>query len=274
MLHRLLLWLTLCLALGLSACTALESQALEAQATATATQTPSPSPTIVWFPPTNTPTPLPSPVFVPTPDQRPGLGAVIYQDDFEERTRWQTFSGATGSVAYGIDELTIAISQPKGILLSLSKEPFLDDFYLEITANPSLCRGADAYGLLLRATTYVDYYRFLISCSGELRLERVKNGRVALLQDWTPSGQVPPGSPLLLRLGVWTAGNEMRFFVNDIYQFRASDPVWRSGNIGVFARSGGENALTVSFSDLIVRSVGAAPRSSAPTPQPASAGEG
>jgi hypothetical protein len=32
-----------------------------------------------------------------------------------------------------------------------------------------------------------------------------------------------------------------------------------SGSLGVFARSGGEMAVTVSFSDLVVREVGANP---------------
>jgi hypothetical protein len=44
----------------------------------------------------------------------------------------------------------------------------------------------------------------------------------------------------------------MRFFINDQYQFSVSDPLFPSGAIGVFVRSAGETAVTVSFSDLDV----------------------
>jgi len=47
----------------------------------------------------------------------------------------------------------------------------------------------------------------------------------------------------------------MRFFVNDQYQFTVSDPLLPGGNLGVFARSGGEMDVTVSFTDLIVRDI-------------------
>ncbi len=174
----------------------------------------------------------------------------MLEETFEETSFWQTQRSTAGSVAFGKKELTLAIAQPQGMLYSLRSQPILENFYLEVTVNPSLCRDTDAYGLLLRAASPQDTYRFLISCNGMLRLERIKNRKVVILQDWTPSAQVPPGSPLVLRLGVWMLNNEMRFFVNDVYQFGVHDPIWRSGQIGVFARSGGKNALTVNYSNL------------------------
>ncbi len=220
------------------------------------TDTPSPSATptatIQWFPPTDTPRPLATPTTQPTPDLRPGIGKLILEDDFEQNSPWQTQRSAAGSVAFGKQELTLAIAQPQGVLFSFRREPALDNFYLEITANPSLCRGADVYGLLLRAASPQDTYRFLIACNGMLRLERIKNSKVVILYDWTPSAQVPPGSPLVLRVGVWMLNNEMRFFINDVYQFGIHDTVWQRGSIGVFARSAGKNALTVNFSNLAI----------------------
>jgi hypothetical protein len=44
----------------------------------------------------------------------------------------------------------------------------------------------------------------------------------------------------------------MRFFINDEFQFSINDRILATGLIGVFARSGGETAVTVSFSDLVV----------------------
>jgi hypothetical protein len=47
----------------------------------------------------------------------------------------------------------------------------------------------------------------------------------------------------------------MRFFVNDEYQFTINDPMLPSGSVGVFARSRGENAVTVNFSELVIREI-------------------
>jgi hypothetical protein len=66
---------------------------------------------------------------------------------------------------------------------------------------------------------------------------------------------VPPGAPSSSRLGVWAVGNEMRFFVNNHYQFTISDPLLLSGSVGVFARSTIDWPLTVNFSDLVIYSV-------------------
>ncbi len=141
------------------------------------------------------------------------------------------------------------------MLLSFRKATNLTDFYLELTSNLGMCRGDDNYGVLVRSASLQDSYRFLITCDGQIRLERVKNGQIALLQDWTLSGQVPPGSPLVLKLGIWAVGSDLRFFINDVFQFAARDNVLTVGTVGVFSRASGQNPLTVSFTDLKVSSV-------------------
>lgn len=219
------------------------------------TLTPSQTGTIVWFPPTRTPTPMPSVIIEPTVAQRIGVGSEILSDDFSDASRWSHGESAAGRVSVGSGELTLANPGERGLLFSLRSSTNLSDFYLEMTSNVSLCRGDDSYGVLLRSASAQDFYRFVVTCAGQIRLERVVNGQAALLQDWLYSGQVPPGSPLVLRLGVWAVGGEMRFFINDYYQFTASDPVFRSGGVGVFSRVASGNPLTVSFSNLTVYSV-------------------
>jgi hypothetical protein len=251
--------LIICLSILLSGCS---SQFL-AQPTLIPTDTPQPTltitPTTVWFPPTDTPTFMPTQAILPTANQKPAVEEELLADDFTDPAQWSTGLVAAGSVAFGEKELTLAVSQPKGALLSLRKAPLPQNFYLDITVDLSLCRGSDAYGLLLHASSPVDYYRYVISCTGQLRLERIKNSQLAILQDWTPAGPVPPGSPLLLRLGVWAAGSEMRFFINDEFQFSARDPVFTGGTLGVFARSVNDTPVTVSFSDLHVYALGTLP---------------
>jgi len=246
-------WVVFAALLALSACAPPVAPAQESPAeTPTATHTPPATETIVWFPPTPTRTPAPTIAIEPTPDLRPARGPELLVDDFSDAGHWQVGQSDSGSIAYGRNELTLAVRQPRAALTSLRDGPELGDFYLEITTKANLCRGADMYGLLLRAASPDDYYRFLINCNGELRLERIMEGRSLPLVDWTQSGIVPVGSPVVLRIGVSASGNELSFYINDLHQFDISDPVHSSGVVGVYVRSTGDSALTISFSDLVV----------------------
>jgi len=212
-----------------------------------------PTPTTVWFPPTATFTPFPtSTALPPTPEQRPGIGALLLQDDFSSGQSWALSEKEGASARMGKDELSIAISMKRIYHFSLRLEPQLGNFYAEITANPSLCRGLDEYGLLIRAQSANDYYRFSLSCDGQVRLDRILHGQASSPQPWLLSGDVPPGGPSSSRLGVWAVGAEMRFFVNGNFQFAVNDGQIPSGALGVFARSASDEALSVNFADLSV----------------------
>lgn len=211
--------------------------------------------TIEWFSPTVTPTPFPTQQITPTLDFRPGLGEAILSDDFSDPDVWTLGRTSSGNIALGVNELTIAISEPNSYDYSVRQEPILEDFYLEITTSPTLCRGEDEYGLLLRMSSQKNFYRFSLSCDGKVRLDRIVEGAASSPQPWMISASVPSGAPSTSRLGVWAVGNEMRFFINDQHQFTITDPLLPLGNIGVFARSTGDKAVTVNFSDLIVQQV-------------------
>ena len=210
------------------------------------------TPTVVWFPPTETPTPNPTRVITPTEDLRPNTGDILFEDDFSTRTGWTLSHSQTGSVAYGKNELTIAIGETNAYLFSVHEQPIFSDFYLEITAEPNLCNDLDEYGVLIRVTPKIDYYRFSLSCNGQIRLDRVIGGQASSPQPWMLSGAVPPGAPSSSRLGISAEGEEMSFFVNGQYQFSIHDPSLTSGGVGVFARSTNNTAVTVNFSDLVV----------------------
>ena len=224
------------------------------------TDTPTPTitstPTIIWFPPTATATFLPTVIPSPTPELRPGVAGILLEDDFSTTDHWLTGDLGKGVIALGLNELTLALSQPKGYLFSFRDEPTFDDFYAEITASTSLCTGLDEYGMLIRYNSQVDFYRFSLSCNGQTRLDKLVGGTASSPQPWLASQSVPSAAPSESRLGVWASGSDLRFFINDEFQFAVSDRTLPRGMIGVFARSGGENAVTVSFSDLVVYQVG------------------
>ncbi len=230
-----------------------------------ATQTPLPSPTIIWFPPTATPTPQTLSTQVPTPEQKPGIGGVIFTDDFSSPLLWNTAISDQATVDVSRNRLTIAV-QPGQSTLSLRQGVILRNFYAEITAKPSLCKGKDDYGMLVRAPNNVAYYRFALTCDGTARVERISIGTRAVLQTPMPSGDVPSGAPGEVRIGVWAVGSELRFFLNGRYQFSVNDRNYLSGAIGVFAHAAGDTPVTVTFSDLAVYDVTYSPPPKTPIP--------
>jgi hypothetical protein len=225
--------------------------------TPTLTQVPAltPTETVVWFPPTPTFTPFPTRMVTPTVDLRPGIGDLLLEDNFNDPDAWELERNEQGSIALGKNELTIAIGKQKVYLSTLRRRTDLSNFYLEITASPSMCRGQDEYGLLLRATGKNNFYRFSVSCDGQARLDRLSGAEASSPQPWVLSGAIPPGAPSVSQLAVWAQGSEMRFFVNDEYLFTVRDPLFPSGTLGVFVRSTGEQAVTVNFSKLVVKKI-------------------
>lgn len=212
-------------------------------------------PTVIWFPPTATPTVVPTPITTPTQDMRPSIGRILFEDDFADPKAWTLNQSESGSVALGKSELTIAIGETNAYLFSVRAEPTFTDFYLEITAETSLCRGLDEYGVLFRVSPNIDYYRFSLSCNGQVRLDRISGGQASSPQPWLLSGSVPPGAPSSSRIGISAVGPKMSFFVNGHYQFSIQDPLFSSGGVGVFARSTEKKAVTVNFSNLVIYEV-------------------
>jgi hypothetical protein len=226
------------------------------------TDTVPPTATIVWFPPSATPTLLTFPTYTATPEMSPGIGKVTLSDDFSDDSVWDTAVSDQGSAAISRNRLTLAV-QPGVYLASVRHDVTLSDFYAEITARPSLCRGEDNYGVIVRGVGS-SYYRFVLSCNGQVRAERVNGGIRRPIQEPLPSGDAPPGAPSEVRIGVWAVGGEMRLFLNGRYQFSIADKSFPSGALGVFARSAGETSMSVTFSDLTVYDVDYVPPTRTP----------
>jgi len=215
--------------------------------------TPLPTATIVWFPPSVTPTLKTFPTYTSTPQMNPGIGSVLLNDEFSSASAWDTAISDQGTAAISRNRLTLT-AQPSVYLASMNRDVILDNFYAEITANPSLCRGDDSYGIIIRSTGD-SFYRFTLTCNSMISMERIKSSVRLLMQPPIPSGDAPPGAPGIVRIGIWAMGSEMRFFLNGRFQFSIKDPSSPSGSFGVFARGAGDTPLSVIFSDLIVYDV-------------------
>jgi hypothetical protein len=214
------------------------------------------SPTTMWFPPTNTPTFFPTQPPAPTQDSHPGIGNLLFSDFFDQPELWNTSNSELVSATVTRNRLILSLSEPGPLsIVSLRSQPQVGDFYAESLVDISLCSSKDQYGMVFRATSVGNYYRFTVNCSGQVRLERVRAGEIYPLLDWLSSGDAPIGAPTQVKISVWAVGREMRVFLNDHYQFSQFDPVFSSGTIGFFIYASGKAPVTISFSELSVYSV-------------------
>jgi hypothetical protein len=248
-----ILWL-----IGLAGCISVPTALMPLPSNTVVPPSQTPTATIVWFPPTATFTPLPTMTLsiTPTLDVRPNFGSLILQDDFSQPENWTIGEMSAGNVALGKNEISLGISRPPGYLSSMRRDITLDDFYLEITASPSICRGKDEYGLLLRVSPSSDFFRFGLNCAGEARLDRFLSGEASSPKPPEPNGVVPPGAPSSSLLAVWAVERDLRFYVNGIFLFSIRDASLPSGGLGLYVRAAGSEAVTVDFSDLKVYQAG------------------
>ncbi|MFH2040032.1 MAG: hypothetical protein ABIJ65_11420 [Chloroflexota bacterium] len=219
--------------------------------------TPTETATINWFPATNTPTPLPLQAATPTPGVVPGVGSLLFRDNFRNANLWTATTSIAGNSIVSNNQLTLTLSEGTDMqtITSLRMQPQVSDFYAEINTQLSLCRGKDQVSLLFRVTSAADFYRYSVSCSGEVRLERVVSGKPFVIRDWTPSPDAPFGAPGEIKMSVWAFGRDLRFFLDDQFQFNINDQFFSQGGLGVSIRSDSGNPMSVSFSKLIIHAV-------------------
>jgi hypothetical protein len=220
--------------------------------TSVSTSTPAPTATTVWFPPTATGTLLivPTQALLPTEDIQLLYGSLVINDNFDNPETWTLGKVPDGSMALGLDELTLAVSRHRGQLVSLRQDTQFEDFYLEVTASPSICQEADEYGIMLRVSSLQEFFRFSLTCDGRARVDRYYRDIASSPHPPEYFGVIPPGAPSSSRLGVWVSGPEMRFYANGSYLFSIRDSTIPSGGLGLYARALSSNSMTVNFSEF------------------------
>lgn len=221
--------------------------------TATPTQTLTPTPTIDWFPATPTPTFIPEPSATPQPTLagRPdGVTELRVADDFTDQSLWNTPTSTSGNVAYGNESLTLAPALKGVYLFSLSQHTVTPAFYLELTVQTTLCQADDQYGVVFWRQAEGDYYRLLLSCGGQARLELVQGSVLAVIHDWEGASRIQPGAPATNRIGLYASDGLFQFYVNDTFQFEEKVAKGRSGDLGFFARTVTSSVMTVRISEL------------------------
>jgi hypothetical protein len=233
---------------------------LTPQFTATlATLTVTPSPAL----PTGTPTPevTSTPAAASTPDPNLGVGAVLYDDPFDDASRWNWLregEDAMFSVAGGQLNAVMTLGNV-GPRFSAWEHLNIGDQKLRVTARANLCYAHDEYGVMFRlirdSLNHYHGYIFKLNCSGQARVELLENVQSTPLVDWTASPAIVPGAPAENALMVWAAKDQFHFYVNDKYLFSLNDKTYAEGFYGFYIRDRTNGGESVSFDDLVAREV-------------------
>ena len=183
----------------------------------------------------------------------PGIGRVILRDDFSDDSVWDTATSDNGSAAISRNRLTLAV-QPGYYLSSMRREVPLSDFYAEITARPSLCRGEDNYGLIVRGIGNY-FYRFVLTCN-----RTGPRGTRSTAGPSCPSMNRSPAEMLRARRAKSASESGQSAAKCDFSSMDVINSVYRinpspAAALGVFVRSAGDTPTTVTFSDLKVYDV-------------------
>ena len=213
-----------------------------------------PSSTIVWFPATSTPTRQVTIQPSATPDSSILFGNLVIDDQFKTSTDWTNGAFADGNIVFSENAINLAVASPGGTLVSLRTDTFTNDFYLEASITASLCTPPDTFGVVFWATNDRSYYRAAFNCGGQFRLEKVSNGRVTAVSEWTSSSQAVRTPGLPVRVGLWVGRGLVRIYLNEEFQTSQTLPP-TAGGIGFFASSNGSTAVTTQFTDLQVYEV-------------------
>ena len=184
-----------------------------------------------------------------------GLTNLLVEDNFSDQSLWETRQSESGNIAYGNQNLTLAVAKQSASLFSLSQHTLPENFAAEITVQVSLCQPEDQIGIIFWHRSNSDFYRLLINCNGHYRLELIQAGQNVVLYDWEPATQMQLAVPWTNRFGLRTYRGHFQLYINDRFQFEeqlAEDVV---GVLGVFARTISAKAMTVRFSDLQIYQV-------------------
>jgi len=221
-----------------------ETEEPEETATAEPTETPEEEETETPTP-TDTPTEEPTPTLAETDPART-LGDPDWVDTMEDGENWPTGVNEYSSINFenGFLKLT-GETELDGWRLSW---PYLEDFYLEATMQTPECEEGDHFGLVFRSPVNSEAtkgYLFGITCDGQYGLRRWDGKTMFFPIQWTESDVINSGAEAVNKLGVMAEGENLTFYINGEEVDKVVNPVYLTGNFGIFVGSIETEGLTV-----------------------------
>lgn len=173
----------------------------------------------------------------------------VFTEAFQIPNYWDQFSDATtrGQVEDGVYRLTLSnLDSAAWALNGIASR----DFYYSGTASIAQCGANEGTGLVFRAVNDLNYFAFIISCTGTYKLVEHRNGAVSELLPWTVSGAISRYPAMRNRMGVRGVGSQASLYVNDVFLTTVAGVELRRGRFGVFVKSNASAVVTAEFDDL------------------------
>ena len=173
----------------------------------------------------------------------------VFTEAFQIPNYWDQFSDATtrGQVEDGVYRLTLSnLDSAAWALNGIASR----DFYYSGTASSAQCGTNEGTGLVFRAINDLNYFAFIISCTGTYKLVEHRNGAVSELLPWTVSGAISRYPAMRNRMGVRVVGSQASLYVNDRFLTTVAGVEQRRGRCGGFGKSNASAVVTAEFDDL------------------------
>jgi hypothetical protein len=142
----------------------------------------------------------------------------------------------------------VQLTQPERRAWAIATEA-IADFELQLDVRALLPSEDAGHGVLYRYQDAANYYLFAIGGDGYYTITLVRRGEPIPLRIWQPWPHVRRGAATN-RLRVRCQGALCRFHVNDEFTAEILDDTFLSGNVGLWAQTFSDVALTVAFEEL------------------------
>lgn len=214
--------------------------------------------------PTQAPTETPQPTIEPTatvflgeptstmPATDPALkqGTPTWFDSMDKADNWPLGNNEFTAIDFKDGFMQYSgLKKDNGWRLSVNE---IENFYMEMTARPTECKGTDRYGLMIRVPDRKEAnrgYWFQLSCDGKYAFQKWDGtedpGKVTGLIGWTANSAINAGSNQTNRLGIMAIGDTFTLYVNGVKLATVEDNSWLKGGFGVVIGAKETTSFTV-----------------------------
>lgn len=178
----------------------------------------------------------------------PGFDILAVRDAIMDKANWQV---AFSDTALDISESSLYAVELEGFartgVVLGHHLPREQDVYYEAAFYTVTSTVDWKVGLVYRYQSPDDYYRVLLSKTGFWRVERIADGELAVIRNWTTHPAIVPGEPDF-RLGVFASGQHIDVVYNGQVVGSAADAALpQPGLLGIVMRTDESTGGLMSF---------------------------
>ena len=215
------------------------------------TRTPRSSPTYTPRP-SPTRTPRPSPTRTPRSSPTSESITTAYTDNFgKDEGNWSLTTSTNGKRWIEDGELHIEVRKANYVVWSRLKDYRYSDLTVEVDARVVSGTGGN-YGLLFRMEDNSNFYRFVVSTSGNYKVVKLVGKQWKTIKGWTKSSAIKTGKSKN-HLKVVAQGSTISVYANETKLTTVTDDAHTRGQVALIAAAGSTVDFEVAFDNFQVK---------------------